>query len=117
MNLTISGHHLEVTPALSAYITTKIGRTLVNFDKVTTVKVLLKIKKARAKEDSHHIQCNIHVKGKDIFAESVHADMYAALDLLIDKLTEQIVANKEKIKSASKTSAKRTLQNKESVAA
>ncbi len=117
MNLTISGHHLEVTSALSTYITTKIGRTLVNFDQVTTVKVLLKIKKAKAKKDSNCVSCTIHVKGKDIFAESVHADMYAAVDLLIDKLTEQIVANKEKIKAVGKTSAKRTLENKESVTA
>ena len=41
MNLTISGHHLEVSPALRAYVTAKLERVLRHFDQVIHVKVLL----------------------------------------------------------------------------
>ena len=41
MNLTISGHHLEVTPALRSYVTTKLDRIMRHFDQVVDVKVLL----------------------------------------------------------------------------
>ena len=43
MNLTISGHHLDVTPALRAYVTTKLDRITRHFDQVVDVKVLLTI--------------------------------------------------------------------------
>ena len=41
MNLTISGHHLEVTPALRGYVTHKLDRVLRHFDQVVDVRVLL----------------------------------------------------------------------------
>ena len=43
MNLTISGHHLEVTPALRSYVTEKLDRITRHFDQLVDVKVLLSI--------------------------------------------------------------------------
>ena len=37
MNLTISGHHLEVTPALRSYVTTKLDRITRHFDQVLSI--------------------------------------------------------------------------------
>jgi putative sigma-54 modulation protein len=45
MNLTISGHHLEVTPALRSYVTGKLDRITRHFDQVVDVKVLLTVEK------------------------------------------------------------------------
>jgi putative sigma-54 modulation protein len=45
MNLTISGHHLEVTPALRSYVTSKLERITRHFDQVVDVKVLLTVEK------------------------------------------------------------------------
>ena len=73
MNLTISGHHLEVTPALRSYVTTK------------------------EKERRQRAECNIHVKGSDMFAESSHEDLYAAVDELVDKLDRQVVRHKDRL--------------------
>ena len=47
MNLTISGHHLEVTPALRNYVTTKLDRITRHFDQVVDVKVLLTVEKQK----------------------------------------------------------------------
>ena len=85
MNLTISGHHLEVTPALRGYVTTKLDRITRHFDKVVDVKVLLTVDNMKEKDFRQRAECNVQVKGRDIFAESSHADLYAAVDELTDK--------------------------------
>jgi putative sigma-54 modulation protein len=86
MNLTISGHHLEVTPALRSYVTGKLDRITRHFDQVVDVKVLLTVEKQKEKDKRQRAECNIHVKGNDLFAESSHQDLYAAVDDLVDKL-------------------------------
>ena len=96
MNLTISGHHLEVTPALRSYVTEKLDRITRHFDQVVDVKVLLSVEKLKEKERRQRAECNIHVKGGDMFAQSAHADLYAAVDDLVDKLDRQVVSHKER---------------------
>ena len=97
MNLTISGHHLEVTPALRSYVTTKLDRIMRHFDQVVDVKVLLSVEKQKEKEGRQRADCNIHVKGNDLFAESSHQDLYAAVDYLVDKLDRQVINHKNRI--------------------
>ena len=50
MNLTISGHHLEVTPALREYVTTKLDRITRHFDQVVDIRVLLCVEKQKEKD-------------------------------------------------------------------
>ena len=98
MNLTISGHHLEVTPALRSYVTSKLDRITRHFDQVVDVRVLLTVEKQLKDKDARQrAECNIHVKGSDMFAESAHADLYAAVDELVDKLDRQVVRHKNRI--------------------
>ena len=110
MNLTISGHHLEVTPALRTYVTEKLDRIIRHFDQVVDVKVLLSIDNQKEKEKRQRAECNILVKGSDIFAESAHEDLYAAVDNLVDKLDRQVVKHKDKIQDHHHESSKRALQ-------
>ncbi|MBY0454108.1 MAG: ribosome-associated translation inhibitor RaiA [Burkholderiaceae bacterium] len=97
MNLTISGHHLEVTPALRSYVTSKLDRITRHFDQVVGVKVRLTVENQKEKEKRQRAECNVHVKGSDIFAESSHQDLYAAVDELIDKLDRQVVRYKTRL--------------------
>ena len=96
MNLTISGHHLEVTSALREYVLTKLERVTRHFDQVVDVKVLLTVDNMKEKERRQKAECNVHVKGRDLFAECSHADLYAAVDQLADKLDRQLIKHKEK---------------------
>jgi putative sigma-54 modulation protein len=96
MNLTISGHHLEITPALREYVTTKLVRIKRHFDQVIDVKVLLSVEKQKEKERRQRAECTIHVKGQDLFAETAHEDLYAAIDELMDKLDRQVVRHKDR---------------------
>jgi putative sigma-54 modulation protein len=91
MNLTITGHHLEVTPAIRGYVEEKMARITRHFDQVIDVTVILAVEKLK-----HKAEVNLHVRGKDIFVEAVDADMYAAIDALADKLDRQVVKHKEK---------------------
>jgi putative sigma-54 modulation protein len=91
MNLSVTGHQLEVTPAIRSYITSKLERITRHFDHVIDVNVILSVEKLQQKAEA-----NIHVRGKDIFAQSDDADMYAAIDLLIDKLDRQVLEYKRK---------------------
>lgn len=97
MNLTISGHHLEVTPALRSYVTSKLDRITRHFDQVVDVKVLLSVEKQKEKEKRQRAECNIRVKGSDLFAETAHADLYAAVDELVDKMDRQVVRHKDRL--------------------
>ena len=99
MNLTISGHHIEVTPALRSYVTSKMDRIVRHFDQVVDVKVLLTVEKQKEKEGRQRAECNIHVKGSDLYAESSHFDLYAAVDELVDKLDRQVGRHKTRVQN------------------
>ena len=91
MNLHISGHHVDVTPAMRDYVTSKFTRITRHFDHVIDVNVILSIDKLKQK-----VEANVHLSGKDIFVECDDANMYAAIDSLVDKLDRQIRKHKEK---------------------
>ena len=92
MNLNLTGVHLEITPAIRAYVVTKLDRVTRHFDHMIDVNVVLSVDKLRQK-----VEANVHVRGKEIHAESIEPDMYAAIDCLADKLDRQVVRYKEKL--------------------
>lgn len=94
MNLTISGHHLDVTPAIREYVMNKLERVRRHFDQVIDVTVVLSVEKLRQKAE-----INLHLRGKDLHCEATDEDLYAAVDLLIDKLDRQVVKHKECVKA------------------
>ncbi len=91
MNLHLSGHHVDVTPAMRDYVTSKFTRITRHFDHVIDVNVILSVEKLKQK-----IEANVHLSGKDIFVECDDPDMYAAIDALVDKLDRQILKHKER---------------------
>ncbi len=107
MNLNISGHHLDLTPPLREYVTTKLKRIERHFDHLINAEVILSVEKLR-----HKAEATVHASGADLHAEAVvDLDMYAAIDALIDKLDQQTRKHKEKLRHHHvKTAVKRTLQ-------
>lgn len=90
MNLTLTGHQLEVTPAIRAHVTAKLERITRHFDHVIDVAVVLTVDKLR-----HKAEANVHVRGKDLHTEAIEEDMYAAIDVLVDKLDRMVLKHKE----------------------
>ncbi len=107
MNLTISGHHLEVTPPLRGHVTAKLERITRHFDQVVDIKVLLSVEQAKEKSRRHKAECTLLVKGGELFAEASHEDMYAAVDELMDKMDRQVVKHKDKVQAHQAPAAKR----------
>jgi len=92
MNLQVTGHHVEVTPALREYVETKISPVVQHFDHITKANVILSIEKHQQKAEA-----TLHVPGKEIFVENAHEDLYAAIDLMFDKLDRQVQKHKQKL--------------------
>lgn len=97
MNLTISGRHLELTPAIRAYVQNKLERIKRHFDNVVDISVILSVDPITEKEKRQKAEINLRLRGKDLHVESIAQDLYAAIDLLIDKLDRQVIRYKDKL--------------------
>jgi putative sigma-54 modulation protein len=108
MNLTISGHHLDVSPALRDYVLTKLDRVTRHFDQVVDISVLLSVEKQKEKEKRQRAEVTVRVKGRDIFVGNSHEDLYAAIDQLMDMLDRQVCRYKDRVQNHHHASHKRT---------
>lgn len=92
MQLSISGHHIDVTDALKSYVTTKLEKIERHYDHITNVHVVLSVEKMVQKAEA-----KLHLSGAEVFADAQSEDLYAAIDDLTDKLDRQIIKHKEKV--------------------
>lgn len=92
MQITVSGHHVDVTPALRDYVNSKLSKLQHHYDNITNTAVTLTVEKMVQKAEA-----NVHVAGANLFAECESEDMYAAIDSLVAKLDRQLIKHKEKI--------------------
>ncbi|MEW7849977.1 ribosome-associated translation inhibitor RaiA [Massilia aurea] len=107
MNLTISGHHLEVTPAIREYVQNKLERIIRHFDQVIDTHVFLAVDNLTEKEKRQKAEINVQVSGKTLHVASVAQDLYAAIDMLMDKLDRQILKHKQMLQDHTRASIKR----------
>ena len=91
MNVHVSGHQVEVTQAIHDYVIAKLERIQRHFDQVIDINVVLSVQKLR-----QMAEISVHMPGKDIHVESDDEDLYAAIDLMMDKLDRQIIKHKGK---------------------
>ena len=91
MQLNITGHHVELTESLKEYVSSKLQKLERHFDHISNVQVTLSVQKVRKIAEA-----TLHISGADIHATAEQEDMYAAIDLLVDKLDRQILKHKEK---------------------
>ena len=92
MRIDISGHQIDVTPALRDYVQDKFARVSRHFDHHLDARVILSVDKLDQKAEA-----TLSTPGRTLHAESVAPDMYAAIDLLADKLDRLLVKQKEKM--------------------
>jgi len=102
MNLNVSGHHLEVTPAIRGYVRSKLERVARHFDHVIDAHVILTVDKLRQRAE-----VTLHVRGRDLHCESEESDLYAAIDLLADKLDRQVLRHKDRLRERPHEAPKR----------
>lgn len=91
MQLSVTGHHIEVTPSLRGYVEKKLDRIARHFDSVMDVHCVLTVEKLRQRAEA-----TLRVSGNAIHADATHPNMYAAIDALTDKLDRCVIKHKEK---------------------
>lgn len=92
MQLTITGHHIDVTEALKQKVESKLGKLERHFDHLTDIHCVLTVEKLE-----HKAEATVHMSGGTVHADAIENDMYAAVDSLVDKLSRQVKRHKEKL--------------------
>jgi putative sigma-54 modulation protein len=92
MQINITGHHVEVTPALRAYVTEKMQKLARHFDQVNSIHVILNVEKLQQQAEA-----TVNAAGRTLFATASDMDMYASIDGLVDKLDRQVRRYKDRI--------------------
>jgi putative sigma-54 modulation protein len=107
MNVLITGHHIDLTPAIREYVETKLERVINHFDQVVDVAVILGVEAPSEKDKRQHAEANLRIKGDVLHAECYAENLYAAIDLMMDKLERQVQKIKGKIQGHRQESVKR----------
>ena len=90
MNLKITGLNFDVTEAIKNYVSDKLARINRHADNIISVTITLSVEKVNQKPS----RCAS--AGKDLHVEAIEQDMYAAIDVLMDKLDRAVLKHKEK---------------------
>jgi putative sigma-54 modulation protein len=92
MQLSVTGHHIDISEALRSYVSKRLARLERHFDNMTDIHCILTVEKLQ-----HKAEATVHVGGGTLHADSIEENMYAAIDTLVDKLDRQIKKHKEKL--------------------
>lgn len=93
MQLNLTGHHIEITPALRDYVHKKLDRVARHYESMIDVHCVLTVEKLRQKAEA-----TVSVSGGKLHADATEENMYAAIDALADKLDRRVKKHKEKVK-------------------
>ena len=91
MQIETHGQQIEVTPALRDYVENRFSRLGRHFEHPCQIRVQLGLDKPQ-----HRAEATVTMTGRSLHADANGVDMYAAIDLLADKLDRLLVKHKEK---------------------
>ena len=92
MNLSISAHHIALTPGIESHVRNKMSPVDRHFDDSIKIDIILSVSK-----HEHKAEAKLHFHGKDIFCESIEPDLYKAIDDLAIKADRKILKIKGKM--------------------
>lgn len=92
MRYTVTGKNIEVTEALKDIAVQKISKLEKFFATETSANITMSVE-----GDVHKIEVTVPIKGSVIRAEDQEDTMYAAIDIVVDKLERQLLKHRKKI--------------------
>lgn len=97
MRIDVTGKHIEVTPAIQSYCEKKAERLTKIFDGTQQIRMVLE--SPQGKKNEFHVEVAVDVvKHEDFIAHAIDADMYAAIDIAVDKAVRQLRDHKDKLR-------------------
>ena len=108
MRIIVNGRNIEITDAIKAYTKEKIGKVLNHYDQIQSLEVVLNVIKNPSVSESHTAEVICNMTSGSIKLEETAETMYAAIDILADKLLRQVEKHKSKYIKASKNASIRT---------
>lgn len=93
MDITVTGRHLTITPAIEEYARKKLENIHIDFPRILDAHFILEVEKFRQRAELVlHCGNHIHIEASDI-----HEDLYAAIDNTVDKAERQMRKYKTRI--------------------
>ena len=94
--MVIKGKNIDVTEPLREYVEKKLGRLDRYLDKITATTVELSTEPHKSDSQRQVVQVTMQVNGQILRAENADADMYAAIDGVVEKLEHSVERYKSK---------------------
>jgi putative sigma-54 modulation protein len=92
MQLSVTGHHVEITAPLRSYVEKKLERLVRHSDHVIDAHCVLTVEKLMQRAET-----TLRLRGETVHALAENLNMYAAIDALTDKLERLVRKHKEKV--------------------
>jgi putative sigma-54 modulation protein len=93
LEIIIHGRHLDITEAIKNYVEKKASKLTKYSNRINKIQFTLKIE-----GQNHTAEAVCAFGGTTLVAEAANSDMYAAIDIGMDKLEKQLIRQREKVK-------------------
>jgi len=95
MEITVTGRHVDVTPAIRDYATKKLEHIGIDFPRIMSAHFILEVEKFRHMAELV-LQCGNHIT---IEAREISEDLYASIDLVVDKVARRMRKYKTRLQN------------------
>lgn len=102
MNIVVSGKHIELTDALKGYAQEKFAKLNTFIDQILRVDITLTVEDTKAKEERYTCDVTVSAHGMVLPAKVTAVDLYASIDLCLEKIERQIKRLNERLKERAK---------------
>lgn len=107
MEINVRGKNIEATPALVDYAHKKLGKLDKHFEKSTDAQVVLSVIK-----EEHIVEVTLNLNGLILRGEESTGDMYASIDMVVDKLERQVKKYKTRMNKSLRQRGMRIISEK-----
>jgi putative sigma-54 modulation protein len=107
MEISVRGKNIDATPALVDYAQKKLGKLEKHFEKTTDTQVVLSVIR-----DEHIVEVTMNLNGLILRGEESTGDMYASIDMVVDKLERQIKKYKTRMNKSLRQRGVRVISEK-----
>ena len=112
MQLHLSPRHVRLTAAIHRHVATKIEHFEEYTDEIVAVHVVLLHDETAKPKDAFTVKVHLAIPGPDIHAEESAAELYAALDVVVDKISRQLRKRKTKLTDKVRSKAQKAVRRK-----